>query len=165
MDYLPFINKKIAKTPEEIARTLSLWRFKNEKIVFTNGCFDILHRGHVEYLAKAASLGTKLIVGLNSDASVKRLKGEKRPINKEEDRALLLASLLFVDQVILFDTDTPYDLIHYVQPDVLVKGGDYQIEEIVGHDIVEAKGGEVITIDFVEGYSTTKLLNDCSKNK
>ena len=159
MDYLPYIKNKIARTQEEASRTLSLWRFKDEKIVFTNGCFDILHIGHIEYLAQAANLGTKLIIGLNSDASVKRLKGENRPVNDENARALALASLIFVDEVILFDSDTPYDLIDYVQPDVLVKGGDYNPEEIVGYDIVKAKNGKIITIDFVEGYSTTSILN------
>ena len=159
MDYLPYIKNKIARTQEEASRTLSLWRFKDEKIVFTNGCFDILHRGHIEYLAQAANIGTKLIIGLNSDASVKRLKGENRPVNDENARALALASLIFVDEVILFDSDTPYDLIDYVQPDVLVKGGDYNPEEIVGYDIVKAKNGKIITIDFVEGYSTTSILN------
>lgn len=158
MDYLPFIEKKIACTAEEASNILSLWRYKNDKIVFTNGCFDILHRGHIEYLAKAKSLGTKLIVGLNTDASVKRLKGNSRPVNDEKARALLLASLMFVDEVILFDTDTPRDLIEYVQPDVLVKGGDYKPEEIVGYDIVKAKGGEVVTIDLVKGYSTTSII-------
>ena len=158
MDYLPFIEKKIAYTAKEAENTLSLWRFKDDKIVFTNGCFDILHRGHIEYLAKAASLGTKLVIGLNTDASVKRLKGDSRPINDENARALLLASLVFVDKVILFDTDTPRDLIDFVQPDVLVKCGDYKPEEIVGYDIVKAKGGEIVTLDFVEGYSTTSLI-------
>ena len=158
MDYLPFIEKKIAYTAKEAENTLSLWRFKYDKIVFTNGCFDILHKGHIEYLAKAASLGTKLVIGLNTDASVKRLKGDSRPVNDENARALLLASLVFVDKVILFDTDTPRDLIDFVQPDVLVKGGDYKPEEIVGYDIVKAKGGEIVTLDFVEGYSTTSLI-------
>ena len=158
MDYLPFIEKKIAYTAKEAENTLSLWRFKDDKIVFTNGCFDILHKGHIEYLVKAASLGTKLVIGLNTDASVKRLKGDSRPVNDENARALLLASLVFVDKVILFDTDTPRDLIDFVQPDVLVKGGDYKPEEIVGYDIVKAKGGEIVTLDFVEGYSTTSLI-------
>lgn len=158
MDYSLFIDKKIANTAEEAQNTLSIWRFKNDKIVFTNGCFDILHRGHVEYLAKAASLGTKLVIGLNSDSSVKRLKGDSRPVNDEKSRALLLASLIFVDAVILFDTDTPYDLIKAVQPDVVVKGGDYKAEDIVGYDIVKAKGGEVATIDFIEGFSTTSTI-------
>lgn len=158
MDYLPFIEKKIAPTAKEAENTLNLWRFKDDKIVFTNGCFDILHKGHIEYLAKAASLGTKLVIGLNTDASVKRLKGDSRPVNDENARALLLASLVFVDKVILFDTDTPRDLIDFVQPDILVKGGDYKPEEIVGYDIVKAKGGEIVTLDFVEGYSTTSLI-------
>jgi len=163
MDYLPLIEKKIAYTAKEAENILSLWRYKNDKIVFTNGCFDILHRGHIEYLAKAKSLGTKLIVGLNTDASVKRLKGDSRPVNDENARALLLASLMFVDEVILFDTDTPRDLINFVQPDVLVKGGDYKPEEIVGYDIVKAKGGEVITIDFIEGYSTSATIEKMNK--
>lgn len=158
MEYLPYIEKKIVRSAEEASRLLSMWKFRNEKIVFTNGCFDILHRGHVEYLAKAASLGTKLIVGLNTDASVRRLKGEGRPVNDEQGRALALASLLFVDEVILFDTDTPRELIEFVQPDVLVKGGDYRPEDIVGNDIVTARGGEVVTIPLVEGYSTTSIL-------
>lgn len=135
-----------------------MWRFRNERIVFTNGCFDILHRGHVEYLAKAAALGTKLIVGLNTDASVRRLKGDSRPVNDEQARALLLASLVFVDEVILFDTDTPRELIEFVQPDILVKGGDYRPEDIVGHDVVTARGGEVVTIPLTEGYSTTSII-------
>lgn len=163
MDYLLPIEKKIAYTAKDAERTLSLWRFKNDKIVFTNGCFDILHKGHIEYLIKAASLGTKLVIGLNTDASVKRLKGDSRPVNDEKARALLLASLIFVDEVILFDTDTPRDLIDFIQPDVLVKGGDYKTEEIVGYDIVKAKGGEVITLDFIEGYSTTSTIEKMNK--
>ncbi len=163
MDYLLPIEKKIAYTTKDAERTLSLWRFKNDKIVFTNGCFDILHKGHIEYLIKAASLGTKLVIGLNTDASVKRLKGDSRPVNDEKARALLLASLIFVDEVILFDTDTPRDLIDFIQPDVLVKGGDYKTEEIVGYDIVKAKGGEVITLDFIEGYSTTSTIEKMNK--
>ena len=157
-DYLPFIEKKIAYSAEEASNILNLWKFKNDKIVFTNGCFDILHKGHIEYLAKARSLGTKLIIGLNTDASVKRLKGDSRPVNDEKARALLLASLIFVDEVILFDTDTPRDLIEFIQPDVLVKGGDYKPEDIVGYNIVKNKGGEVVTIDFIEGYSTTSTI-------
>ena len=163
MDYLPLIEKKIAYTAKEAENILSLWRFKDDKIVFTNGCFDILHKGHIEYLAKAASLGTKLVIGLNTDDSVKRLKGDSRPVNDENARALLLASLTFVDKVIFFNTDTPRDLIDFVQPDVLVKGGDYKPEEIVGYDIVKAKGGEVITIDFIEGYSTTATIEKMNK--
>ena len=158
MEYLPNNEKKIALSAENASRLLNMWKFRNEKIVFTNGCFDIIHRGHIEYLAKAASLGTKLIVGLNTDASVRRLKGENRPVNDERGRALALASLLFVDEVILFNTDTPRELIEFIQPDVLVKGGDYRPEDIVGNDIVTARGGQVVTIPLVEGYSTTSII-------
>ena len=158
MEYLPYIEKKIALSAENASRLLNMWKFRNEKIVFTNGCFDIIHRGHIEYLAKAASLGTKLIVGLNTDASVRRLKGENRPVNDERGRALALASLLFVDEVILFNTDTTRELIEFIQPDVLVKGGDYRPEDIVGNDIVTARGGQVVTIPLVEGYSTTSII-------
>lgn len=132
---------------------------QGSKVVFTNGCFDILHRGHVEYLAKAADMGDVLVVGLNTDASVRRLKGESRPINNQEARALVLASLSFVDAVVLFDEDTPYELIKAVRPDVLVKGADYKPEEIVGYDIVTSYGGKVEVVDLVEGYSTTQLLS------
>lgn len=137
---------------------MSQWRFKSEKIVFTNGCFDILHRGHVEYLAKAAALGSKLVIGLNTDASVKRLKGESRPINDQEARAIILSSLIFTERIIFFEEDTPLELIRYIQPDILVKGSDYKPEDIVGYDIVKAKGGEIITIDLTEGFSTTSIL-------
>ena len=134
---------------------------RNEEynVVFTNGCFDVLHRGHITYLAAARDLGDCLVVGLNSDASVKRLKGENRPINNEKDRALLLAALSFVDYIIIFEEDTPKNLIEQVQPDILVKGGDYKIEDIVGADFVQSHGGEVLTIEFVDGYSSTKIIN------
>lgn len=159
MDYLSFIEKKIITDKENLSGILNQWRFKNEKIVFTNGCFDIVHRGHIEYLAQTAALGTKLIIGLNTDASVKRLKGEQRPINNQQARAILLSALIFVDKVVLFDEDTPYELIRYIQPDILVKGNDYKPENIVGYDIVKNKGGEIITIDLTAGYSTTSILN------
>lgn len=159
MNYQAFIKKKILDNKEDFVNTLSQWRFQNEKIVFTNGCFDILHRGHIEYLAQAAALGTKLVIGLNTDSSVKKLKGENRPINDQEARALLLASLLFTDKIIFFNEDTPLELIRYIQPDVLVKGSDYKVEDIVGYNIVKEKGGEIITIDLTQGYSTTSLLN------
>jgi len=162
-DYLSYIYHKIVKNKEDLANLLHIWRFKNEKIVFTNGCFDILHRGHTEYLAKAAALGTKLVVGLNTDRSVKRLKGENRPVNDEEARAILLASLLCTDKIVLFDEDTPLELIRYIQPDVLVKGNDYKPEDIVGYDIVKAKGGEIITIELTTGFSTTGILNKLSE--
>ena len=131
---------------------------KGVQVVFTNGCFDILHRGHASYLAQARDLGDLLIVGLNSDQSVRRLKGNSRPINDEYSRALLLASLCVVDYVIAFEEDTPFNLISKLIPNVLVKGGDYTRDNIVGADIVEAHGGSVVTIPFVEGYSTTSIL-------
>lgn len=130
----------------------------SEKIVFTNGCFDVLHRGHVEYLNEAKELGTKLIVGLNSDSSVKRLKGDERPINSELDRKFLLENLKSVDEVIIFNEDTPLELIKTLMPSVLVKGGDWPVEKIVGHEIVLASGGEVKSLSFKNGYSTTNTL-------
>ena len=130
----------------------------SEKVVFTNGCFDVLHRGHVEYLNEAKELGTKLIVGLNSDSSVKRLKGDERPINTEIDRKFLLENLKSVDEVIIFNEDTPLELIKTLMPSVLVKGGDWPIEKIVGHEIVLASGGEVKSLSFKNGYSTTNTL-------
>ena len=128
------------------------------KVVFTNGCFDVLHRGHVTYLAQARDLGDCLVVGLNSDASVKRLKGDNRPINNENDRAYVLAALSSIDYIILFEEDTPKNLIEQVKPDILVKGGDYQIDNIVGADFVLKNGGQVLTIPFVDGYSSTKII-------
>lgn len=134
-----------------------------KKVVFTNGCFDVLHRGHVEYLAKAKSMGDILVVGLNTDASVRRLKGESRPINDEYARALVLAALEVVDRVILFSEDTPYQLISHILPDILVKGADYTIDKIVGADVVLARGGEVKTIEFVEGYSSSSIIKKCNE--
>lgn len=135
-----------------------LWKSEDLKLVFTNGCFDILHRGHVEYLSNAKDLGDVLIVGLNTDKSVKMLKGSDRPINDEDSRALILASLSFVDVVVLFDEETPLNLISAIKPDVLVKGGDYKAEEIVGYDIVKDSGGEIVVIDLVDGFSTTNII-------
>lgn len=137
----------------------------NKKIVFTNGCFDILHVGHKRYLQQAATLGDILIVGVNSDASVKRLKGPDRPVNSEQDRAEMLSALGFIDYVVVFDEDTPYELIKKVQPDVLVKGGDYKPEEVVGRDIVEARGGRLELMSFVEGKSTTNIINKMKSEK
>lgn len=150
------IEKKIV-TPEQWATP------SGQRVVFTNGCFDILHRGHAVYLAQARDLGDLLVVGLNTDASVRRLKGPERPLNTQNDRAFLLASLACVDYVILFDEDTPENLIHTVRPDVLVKGGDYTLDNIVGADFVRSRGGIVTTISFVDGYSTTNLINKMSK--
>lgn len=157
MNAFEFLQSKI-KSGINLERQLAYWRFKNQKIVFTNGCFDLLHPGHIEYLAKARDLGDILIVGLNTDASVKRLKGEGRPTQNQEARAMVLAGLGNVDGVVLFDEDTPLELIKQVQPDVLVKGGDYEVKDIVGYDVVKAKGGEIITIPFVDGFSTTSIL-------
>ncbi|MCD6658844.1 MAG: D-glycero-beta-D-manno-heptose 1-phosphate adenylyltransferase [Lentimicrobium sp.] len=150
------IQKKILKQPE-LDRILAYWRFKDYKIVFTNGCFDIIHLGHVDYLAKAAMLGHKLLIGLNTDHSTRRLKGPSRPINDETSRASILAAFGFVDAVVLFDEETPYNLIRTVQPDILVKGADYKPEDIVGYDIVMAKGGRVETLEYLPGYSTTLI--------
>lgn len=141
----------------ELKTQVEDWKARGEKIVFTNGCFDLLHRGHVDYLGKAADMGTKLVLGLNTDASVSRLKGPHRPIQDQESRLQILASLACVDAVTLFDEQTPYELIKSVQPDVLVKGADYKPEDIVGYDIVKERGGEVKTIDYLPGYSTSAI--------
>ena len=131
---------------------------KNKKIIFTNGCFDLLHVGHVRYLNEAKAQGDKLILGLNSDSSVKKLKGESRPLQCEEDRAEILLALEAVDEVCIFDDETPIELIKAINPDVLVKGGDWPIEKIIGHEIVLKSGGEVKSLQFVEGRSTTKII-------
>jgi len=142
---------------EELLVILPLWK-QEGKVVFTNGCFDILHLGHLNYLGKASELGHKLIVGLNTDSSVKRLKGTSRPINKEYTRAMMLANLAIVDAVVLFKEDTPYELIQRIVPNVLVKGSDYRVEEIIGHDIILENGGSIVSIDLLEGYSTTSII-------
>ena len=157
MKHLEKIYDKILNS-ESLEERLNLWRKEGKTIVFSNGCFDILHRGHVEYLSKAADLGDILIIGLNTDASVKRIKGPLRPVNDEKARAVVLAALEFVDAVVFFEEDTPYSLIKNVQPDVLVKGKDYKAEDIVGYDIVVGKGGRVETIELVEGFSTTNTI-------
>lgn len=144
---------------QEIASLAATWKACGEKIVFTNGCFDILHVGHVTYLEKARSLGKHLIVGLNTDASVRRLKGETRPLTHELDRARVLAALACVDAVVLFDQDTPTELIEKIRPDILVKGGDYKPEEVAGREYA----GEVRIIDFEEGYSTTGVVEKIAK--
>lgn len=132
-------------------------------VVFTNGCFDILHRGHIEYLKEAKALGDVLIVGLNSDDSTRRLKGENRPINTEEDRAQMLLALESVDSVFVFDEDTPLELIEMIKPDVLVKGGDWQIGQIVGAGVVLEYGGKVKSLSYKEGYSTTNIIDKVRK--
>lgn len=133
------------------------WREENKKIVFTNGCFDIIHRGHVDYLSKAKDLGDILIIGLNTDQSVRNIKGNTRPIQDEQSRAIILASMQFVDAIVFFSEPTPYTLIKEIQPDILVKGADYKKEDIVGYDIVSQRGGTVETIEFIEGYSTSNI--------
>lgn len=143
---------------EQFLPILQQWK-KEGQVVFTNGCFDLLHLGHVDYLEKARMLGKKLVVGMNTDASVQRLKGKERPIVSEISRAAVMASLQFVDAVILFDEDTPLELIEYLKPDILVKGDDYKIENIVGADVVVKNGGVVKTIPLVNGYSTTQIVN------
>ena len=156
MEKLDFIASKIF-TRESIRRQCAVWRLKEQKIIFTNGCFDILHLGHIEYLARASEPGSALIIGLNSDISVRKIKGEHRPINNEHARAMVLASLSFVTAIVLFDEETPYELIKVIQPDILVKRNDYSVEEIAGHDIILANGGKVITIELTEDYSTTRI--------
>ncbi|MFA5834920.1 MAG: D-glycero-beta-D-manno-heptose 1-phosphate adenylyltransferase [Bacteroidota bacterium] len=145
-------------TQSTLAETRTQWKKQHLTIVFTNGVFDILHRGHIEYLTKAKSLGDRLIVGMNSDASVKRIKGDLRPIVKEEDRAFVLSQLACVDAVCLFDEDTPYNIISLLLPDILVKGADYSLNDIVGKDIVERAGGKVQTIEFVPDKSTSNIV-------
>ncbi len=173
MNTIEFFKSKIY-TKETFRHLLGRMRFFKKKIVFTNGCFDILHLGHVDYLAKASDSGDFFVLGLNSDASVKLLdKGANRPLQDEHSRAMVLASLECVDAIILFDEATPYELINYLQPDVLVKGADYDAEEkdpkgkkyIVGSDIVRAKNGEVKTIEFVPGYSTSAIEKKILGNK
>lgn len=167
MSYHSRLSEKIM-VAEKLLPILNAARLKDNKIVFTNGCFDILHRGHTEYLAKARDLGGVLVIGLNTDDSVRRQnKSPERPINNEETRATILAALEFVDFVVLFNEDTPYELIKKIQPDILVKGADYDPNEtnptskkyIVGSDIVRSKGGQIKTIELTEGYSTTGLIH------
>ena len=142
---------------ENLEKRMEDWRSRGLKTVFTNGCFDLLHLEHVDYLAKAKDAGDRLIIGVNTDASVRRLKGRNRPLQDENSRLRILASLQMVDAVILFDEDTPYNLISRVQPDILVKGADYKVEDIVGYDIVMQRGGKVMTLEYLAGYSTTSI--------
>lgn len=165
MNTLQLIKNKIISHLSPLTFPLSSWRSQGMSIVFTNGCFDILHRGHVEYLAQAADKADVLVVGLNTDASVRRLKGVGRPVNNEQARAMVLASLGFVDAVVLFDEDTPLELIKTVHPDILVKGADYKLEDIVGYDFVTSYGGKVETIPLVEGFSTSRIIGERGKGK
>lgn len=157
------INSKIYDTVESLKQAAEDWRKSGQKIVFTNGCFDILHLGHLDYLAKAADLGDKLIIGVNTDSSVSKLKGENRPVINELTRAHKLASMAFVDAVILFNEETPLGLIKAISPDVLVKGGDYTIDTVVGADLVLNNGGEVKLLDFLHGHSTSSIIDKIRK--
>lgn len=148
---------------DDCVQKVALWKKAGEQIVFTNGCFDIVHLGHVDYLERAQALGTKLIVGVNTDRSVSRLKGPGRPVQDEVSRARILAAFQCVDLVILFDEETPLSLITAVQPDILVKGSDYLAENIVGADVVKRAGGKVETLDFVKGYSTSSVIEKIRK--
>ena len=159
MNSLEKINSKIIWDWDMLPGIVSGWKNSNQKIVFTNGCFDIIHHGHIELLSKAADLGNKLIVGLNTDTSVQHLKGPGRPLQDENSRSVIMAGFSFVDLVVMFPQDTPIDLISLLKPDLLVKGGDYKAEEIVGYDVVTKKGGQVVIIKFMEGYSTTSIVN------
>ena len=163
MSHLNKINSKIFSL-DDLKNQVNAWKKSGEDVVFTNGCFDIIHRGHIELLAQTADLGDRLIVGLNSDSSIQKLKGLDRPIITENSRAILLASLSFVDAIIIFPEDTPLNLISTLLPDILAKGGDYEIETIVGHEIVQNNGGKVILISFVDGFSSTAIINKIKKS-
>lgn len=156
------IKNKI-KDLDQSKALVAQWHSRGEKIVFTNGCFDILHLGHVDYLEKARALGDHLVVGLNTDDSVRRFKGDERPIQDQNSRARIIAAFQFVDLVVLFNEDTPLQLISALKPDVLVKGSDYLAENIVGAEVVKKNGGEVKTIDFIPGYSTSRIIEKIKK--
>jgi rfaE bifunctional protein nucleotidyltransferase chain/domain len=159
-----YLSSQKILTEEALIRKAQAWRFAREKkIVFTNGCFDLLHLGHVDYLEKASRLGDYLIVALNSDASVRELKGENRPIIAESARARIIAALEFVDAVTIFDESTPERLIRAILPDILVKGSDYAPEKVVGAEFVKQNGGELALIPFLEGYSTTSIIEKIKK--
>ena len=163
MSYLKKINNKILAA-KKLTKKVDTWKKSGEKIVFTNGCFDIIHRGHIEVLARTADLGDKLIIGLNSDISIQKLKGEGRPIIQEDSRAILLAALDFVDAIILFSEETPINLIKVLKPNILAKGGDYEINTIVGHEIIQENGGEVIVVPFIDGFSSTNIINKIKRS-
>jgi len=157
MSHLNKINSKIFSL-DDLKNQVNAWKQAGEEVVFTNGCFDIIHRGHIEVLVRTADLGSKFIIGLNSDSSIQKLKGEDRPIIDEQARSILLAALSFVDAVVLFSEETPINLISTLIPDVLAKGGDYEIETIVGHEIVQQNGGKVKLVPFVDGFSSTTII-------
>ena len=154
------LNKLKAKifNIKDLSQIIKKWRLSGNKIIFTNGCFDLIHLGHLEILARSADLGDKLIVGINSDMSIKKIKGDSRPIIEEDSRAKQLAAIEFIDAVILFNEDTPFDLINILKPDVLTKGGDYKKNDIVGNELINKEQGEVVIIPLTQGYSTTSIL-------
>ena len=154
------LNKLKAKifNIKDLSKIINEWRLNGDKIVFTNGCFDLIHLGHLEILARSADLGDKLIVGINSDMSIKKIKGNSRPIIEEDSRAKHLAAIEFIDAVVLFNEDTPYDLINILKPDVLTKGGDYKKNDIVGNQLINKEHGEIVIIPLTQGYSTTSIL-------
>lgn len=157
------IYDKIFHQREATLPVLKQWADNGDRVVFTNGCFDILHKGHIDYLFEASKLADRMVIGLNTDASVRGLKGSGRPVNDNDARAVLMAALGFVDMVVFFDEETPKELIEIIQPDVLTKGSDYIAENIVGYDTVMAKGGKVTTIDLTDGFSTTALIERIKK--
>ena len=143
---------------EDLSQIIKEWRLNGDKIIFTNGCYDLIHLGHLEILARSADLGDKLIVGINSDMSIKKIKGDSRPIIEEDSRAKQLAAIEFIDAVILFNEDTPYDLISFINPDIITKGGDYKKNDVIGKELMNKKAGEVVIIPLTQGYSTTSIL-------
>ena len=163
MSNLKTLNSKIYNL-DTLTSQVEQWKMADNKVVFTNGCFDIIHRGHIEVLARTADLGDKLIIGINSDQSIQKLKGKDRPIIDEQSRAILLAALSFVDAIVLFSEVTPLKLISTLLPDVLAKGGDYEIETIVGHEIVQQNGGKVKLVPFVDGFSSTTIIDKIKKS-
>jgi rfaE bifunctional protein nucleotidyltransferase chain/domain len=150
-------------SPEHLLKRIEFWRKLGDRIVFTNGCFDILHRGHIHLLLSCNTYGDRLVVGLNSDNSIKRLKGDSRPVNNQQSRSILLAAIEFVDAIVIFKEDTPENLIHSIAPDVLVKGGDWKKGDIVGSAFVEKYGGEVQTVPCLKGFSTTEIISKSKK--
>ena len=164
MKWNKIINDKIFQSTSTLVQTITKWKDSQDKIVFTNGCFDILHLGHIDYLTKAADLGNRLIIGVNTDHSVSKIKGPSRPIIEESTRLAKLASFAFVDAVILFNEETPIELIKSLEPNVLVKGGDYSLQTIVGADFVKNNGGEVIVIPFLNGHSSTNYINKINQS-
>lgn len=162
---IKYLHSKVFSSFDKAAEQISEWHSVSDAIVFTNGCFDILHAGHVSYLEEAKELGDKLIIGLNTDGSVQRLKGLARPVNSENERAMVLAGLASVDMVIYFQEDTPVELIHKVKPQFLVKGGDYTLEEIDGADFVMEHNGKVKILSYLEGISTTSIIDKIKKSE